>query len=140
MSYSLFLDDCRMPHQVNWVRIPDVEYEIVRSYEDFVAKIEKKGLPEFVSFDHDLCVEHYKQMADLFYKKNGSYQYNSFEEKTGYDCAKWLIQYCEEKNLDFPKYAIHSMSPVGRSNIHAAITSYASYRSSKNKRDSFWSI
>ena len=70
MSYSLFLDDCRMPHQVNWVRIPDVEYEIVRSYEDFVAKIEKKGLPEFVSFDHDLCVEHYKQMADLFYKKN----------------------------------------------------------------------
>ena len=134
MSYYLFLDDCRMPHQVNWVRIQIVKYKIFRSYEEFIKKIEQKGLPEFVTFDHDLAPDHYKKFIETFNDKNSSYNYNSFKEKTGYDCAKWLVEYCEEKDVDFPKYAVHSMNPVGRTNINSIIISYVSRRSSKSKK------
>jgi hypothetical protein len=38
-------------------------------------------------------------------------------EKTGYDCAKWLVEYCVEHGLKFPEYVVHSMNPVGKENI-----------------------
>jgi hypothetical protein len=40
-------------------KIQDIEiyrkkWQIVRSYDEFVAWIERHGLPDFISFDHDL--------------------------------------------------------------------------------------
>ena len=52
---NLYLDDLR--------NTPE-GFERVYSYEDFVAYLEQKGLPNFISFDHDLG-----------------------EEFSGYDCA-----------------------------------------------------
>jgi len=40
------------------------------------------------------------------------------EEKTGYHCAKWMINYCLDNNLNLPKkILIHSMNIVGSQNI-----------------------
>ncbi len=71
-------------------------------------------MPLFVSFDHDLADEHYHK------NPNDS----SFKEKTGYDCAKWLIEYCIDKSLKFPNYQVHSMNPIGKDNIISLIENY----------------
>ena len=44
---KLYLDDIRIPKTEGWV--------IVRTYDEFVNWITKNGLPEEVSFDHDLA-------------------------------------------------------------------------------------
>lgn len=71
------------------------------------------GLPKFISFDHDLGMEHYRD------GDRGMYDYESYTEKTGYDCAKWLVGYCMDHKLPLPEIAVHSMNNVGASNILA---------------------
>jgi hypothetical protein len=118
MSYNLFLDDVRVPQQVTWAAIPLVEWEIVRSYDEFVKKVEEKGLPNFVTFDHDLAQEHYP----FFNAEKGNMpeiDYASYKERTGYDCARFLVAYCLERGLRLPPFTCHSLNPVGRENIIA---------------------
>lgn len=109
MKY-LFLDDERMPHDVgNYtdVRLRPMYrlngWAIVRSYDQFVDWITKNGLPDVISFDHDLSDERFK-------------------EKTGYDCAKWLVEYCNGELL--PECYCHSMNPVGKQNIVNYLVNY----------------
>lgn len=106
MSYFLFLDDIRIPSQVKWVDIPAANWVIVRSFEEFVKMIEKKGVPYFVSFDHDLGI-------DAMMAANRGEVYKG-HEKTGYDCALWLFQKCAEQGVDFPKWTCHSINPIGK--------------------------
>lgn len=112
MRQGLFLDDERKPAQVTWVKLPnDVIWKIVRSYDQFVRYIEEHGLPEVISFDHDLEFDHYKFSGD--FKIN----YEACE-KTGYHCAKWLTEYLMDRGIkELPEFYVHSMSPVGRENI-----------------------
>lgn len=110
MTYKLFLDDYRDPPKGDWV--------IVRSYEQFCAVIEKQGLPEVISFDHDLSDEHY------FSSLGFGIEYDKYLEKTGYDCAKWLIQYCFSRALKLPSWRVHSMNPVGADNILNLLADY----------------
>lgn len=120
-NYSLFLDDIRNPTNVTWVKLPDVFWVVVRNYDEFVNYIQKYGLPEFITFDHDLSFEHYP----ISEQNPGNHiPYDQYTEKTGYDCAKWLISYCLDRGLDFPNYTVHSMNPVGKSNIISLIESY----------------
>jgi hypothetical protein len=107
MSYKLFLDDIRLPKDVRWMQMPLGPWIIVRSYDDFVKYIMKHGSPLFVSFDHDLADEHY----------TGGAGYNQYKEKTGYECAKWLVEYCMEYELPLPEYQVHSLNPIGKENI-----------------------
>ncbi len=100
MKKLLFLDDIRNPIDVfgytfnplfqndNWI--------IVRRFQDFKTWITANGLPDIISFDHDL--------AD---GKNEN-------EKTGYDCAKWLVEYCLKHKKSCPDFICHSMNPVGK--------------------------
>jgi hypothetical protein len=123
MSYKLFLDDVRNPvHCVTYMhhsigRLNPIYLEngwaIARNFESFKNTIESMGLPDFISFDHDLCEEHYKFVVDwdLYYSF-------SDREMTGYDCAKWLVGYCMDHKLDLPKFAVHSMNPVGAEKIN----------------------
>ncbi len=119
MSYCLFLDDVRQPHQVTWVRYPIVRgWAIVRSYAEFVSMVKEKGVPVFVSFDHDLADEHYRpSMYNPDRHYSNYYTDGTFKEKTGYDCAKWLIEHCFEKNERLPSWVCHSLNPIGRENI-----------------------
>ncbi len=126
MNYSLFLDDCRKPSDVTWVELPLVEWTIVRSHKEFIKIITERGLPVRQSYDHDLDDAHYDT---AMYKNPEAYNklYETFKEKTGYDSAKWLVDYCLERNLPFPEYYIHTMNPVGQQNIKSVIESYIKF-------------
>lgn len=116
MTYHLFLDDERVPAHVTWVNIPCVPYEIVRNYEEFVNTITNHGVPVFVTFDHDLADEHYHAMSREVINKEQDVDYGS--EKTGFECAKWLVDYCDVNGVLFPDYTVHSMNPIGSKRIH----------------------
>ena len=111
-NYNLFLDDVRMPMGVHLYDSKPIykdnkDWVIVRNYNDFINCIIDNGLPNIVSFDHDL----------------GDFdQYGN--EKTGYDCVKWLVDYCIDNNLGFPDYMIHSMNTVGDTNMVSYIENF----------------
>ena len=88
----LYLDDLR----------PTPEgFDRVYNYKEFVAYLEREGLPDFISFDHDLG-----------------------EDLSGYDCAKYLVEYCLEHQLPLPDYQVHSQNPVGRENIERLLENF----------------
>lgn len=91
----LFLDDLRV--------VPN-GFSGVKSYLEFTDFILKNGLPEFISFDHDLG-----------------------EEKTGYDCAKWLVEYCMNNKFPLPEFFVHSQNPVGKENIQRLLDNFNKY-------------
>lgn len=114
---KLYLDDIRTPKTEGW--------DIVRNYEDFVTWITKNGLPDEVSFDHDLGREH-----TMYFFNNGGWenppnpQETEFDKKTGYDAAKWLCDYCWTNGLPIPPWNVHSANPVGRDNITSLLKSF----------------
>jgi hypothetical protein len=127
-SYYLFLDDERMPKNVTWINLPsNVDWVIVRNYNQFVDYVEKHGLPKHISYDHDLAEIHYKKSI-ILNRDGGTYEYSATEEKTGYDCAKWMIEYCRKRDLNHPSYSVHSMSVVGKENIIKYIENYKLWR------------
>jgi len=63
---------------------------------------------------------------------NKNYTKNFFipiiNEKTGYDCAKWLINYCIDNKKELPAtILIHSMNPAGSLNIKSLFDTYNKY-------------
>jgi hypothetical protein len=119
MSYVLFLDDERLPDHVTWAQFPRYDLTfIVRNYTQFVDQIKLHGVPKFVCFDHDLADTHYAIQEN---DTDASTEVDYGTEKTGYDCAKWLVDYCAERNVPFPKYVIHSMNPAGKARIQGYI-------------------
>jgi len=114
---KLFLDDLRSVDMI--YTNPDMnEWSIVRDFHQFVNYIQKYGLPDYISFDHDLGMEHTR-----FYFQNGGHESPpdpltaDFKEKTGYDAAKWLVDYCVEKGKKLPSFYVHSANPIGAKNI-----------------------
>ena len=124
---NIFLDDCRKPTDVTWVELPLVEWTIAKNYDDFIRIISSLGMPKRVAFDHDLADEHYQEYqwahSDQNLKK-GKFQYDKMKEKTGFHCAKWLVNYCIERGLPFPEYYVHTMNPIGKENIISYIEGY----------------
>jgi len=115
MSYKLFLDDERIPQKVFWVPLPLGPWVIVRSYNEFVEHITKNGLPEFISFDHDLSFED---------QNVGGKSPDEYKEKTGMHCAHWLVNFCLDNNLKCPNFTVHSMNPVGARNIRCLLQDF----------------
>lgn len=113
-KYYLFLDDERDPCDVTWCDIRrNYHYNIVRTYYEFCNLIQSIGyLPDYISFDHDLADQHYGHGLN-----NDEISYDRYTEKTGYDAAKWLVDYCIDNGFKFPDYDVHSMNPVGSNNI-----------------------
>lgn len=105
---KLYLDDIRIPKTEGWV--------IIRTYEDFVDWIEKNGIPDEVSFDHDL--------AEIHHNPPTKTESSKYYEKTGYDAAKWLCEYCWTNGLPIPTWNVHSANPVGRDNITQLIQNF----------------
>lgn len=122
LKIALYLDDVRTPAN----DLPGYEpWAVVRNYEQFTDYITKHGIPDFISFDHDLADEH---MQDYFAQVNAQgYQspsYDEYKEKTGLSCAMWLVDYCIENNVAPKKCAVHSHNPIGSTNIQSCINSY----------------
>ena len=114
----LYLDDVRTPIGTDWV--------IVRNYEHFVSTIRLYGLGNFevISLDHDLgdsaMVEYYTNV-----KNNYELNYeNIINEKTGYDCCKFLVSESMTTNVPLPQIYVHSANPIGSANMMGYINNY----------------
>lgn len=106
----LWLDDQREPYSYfkkkktdsgAWVRNNDFYQENifnnykpnfiwVKNLPEFSEYIIKNGLPDLVSFDHDLSSKTVKC------------------DHNGADCARWLVNYCKENGLQMPKCFAHT--------------------------------
>lgn len=89
---KLYLDDLR-PILKGFIGL--------RSYVEFVAYVTQFGLPDFISFDHDLGLE-----------------------ESGFDCAKWLVNYCLNNRKKLPDFTVHSQNPVGKQNIESLLNNF----------------
>ena len=125
--YNLFLDDIRSPEDVfNYTGQPLYlmnKWIVVRNYDEFVKAITELGIPDTVSFDHDLADVHYdvQDHVDEDYYDLMSAQ----NEKTGYHCAQYLLNHCLDNELDIPNVVwIHSMNGPGAKNIDSLFTTY----------------
>ena len=128
-NFYLFLDDERRPQNVFWVTIPEnVPWTIVTNYQQFKDAVLKNGIPKFVSFDHDLANEHYSMTEDKVNSSSYEDVVDSYDEKTGYDCLKWLINdILAPSTLPFPNYALHTMNTIGKDNMEKFINQYKRY-------------
>lgn len=132
-KHYLFLDDERMPSDVTWCALPSAKYAVVRNFDEFVKHVLTFGVPDFVAFDHDLADQHYRvgfeeARAAEPYRRQYTYDdgdlvktFDYGTEKTGYDCAKWLVDFCKGQGSKFPDFVVHSMNPVGRARIQTYI-------------------
>lgn len=104
MKYKLYLDDLRAP------RTPG-PWKCARSFNDAIMLVQIYGLPIYCSFDHDLGIG-----------------------KTGYDFAKWMVEYELDGNGRFPNdfdFNVHSANPVGTEAIKQYLTNYFAVRVAK---------
>lgn len=106
MKRLLWLDDLRDPNVDGWVEKYSpikglVQVFWAKSFTEFMLYINEFGIPDAICFDHDLGLD-----------------------ESGYDCAKYLVNLCMERDIDIPAFAIHSMNPVGKNNIEAILLNY----------------
>lgn len=103
----LWLDDYRNPlsKDIDWLVFSpigrDCEIHWVKDYYQFTNWITRIGLPTGICFDHDLG-----------------------ENESGYDAAKWLIEYCQFNNKELPLWSCQSANPVGKDNINSILNNY----------------
>ena len=100
----LWLDDERDPEDERWqayfpLSNPAVVW--VKTYASFVEWVTDHGLPDAVCFDHDLG-----------------------EDKSGFDAAKWLAEYCLAQHNSLPVWNIQSANPIGKENIISILRSF----------------
>lgn len=113
---KIYLDDVRVPLDSNWV--------VVRNYDEFVSKINEIGLSniDLISLDHDL-----DKTAMIEWSKNTfkSYtiNYDNIKEKTGLDCAKWLVKQWEDGKT-VVQVVVHSANAIGSGNIMGIINHF----------------
>jgi hypothetical protein len=130
MKYNLFLDDIRNPEgAIIYERgmmlcdvsgIPAADWLVVRTHEDFVKIIEHVGIPEVVSFDHDLCFEHMRYYCEVTQHQR-IIDYDAFKTPTGKSSAEYLVEQCKNKNQELPICFIHSANEIGGRNIQAVL-------------------
>lgn len=121
MKTILWLDDVRNPfNNTQWkamIQYLKEEYLFIfdenepcgifwaKTQTEFENYIKEHGLPDVISFDNDLGIG------------NGE----------GYDCAKWLVEYCMNNNVQLPEWYIHSTNPVAKENIENLLINFKNY-------------
>jgi len=114
MTWKMFLDDVREVTGIYPNAAPD-EYVVCRSVFDAFAEIQMRGMPYFISFDHDL----------------GIIPGTTIVSETGFDFAKSLVAQDLDETINIPKhfsFKVHSANPIGSNNITCLLTSYLNYR------------
>ena len=116
-KYNIYLDDLRTPIDDNWI--------ICRNYDEFVDKVKEIGIENIdtISLDHDLgetaIREYFKNVTT-----NYILDYDNIHEKTGYDCAKWLVEQSINNGIHLPLILTHSANPIGSANIMGYINNF----------------
>jgi hypothetical protein len=114
---QLYLDDIRTPNSDEW--------QVVRNYDALVSHIRLNGLDKYevISLDHDLGdtaqKEYYNNVSP-----NYQLDYNNILEKTGLDCAKWLVAESMNSKIPLPQIYTHSANPIGAANIMGYVNNY----------------
>ena len=129
----LWLDDIRDPlsSEVDWLSYSPIlkPYQViwVKSYQEFTQYIKQNGLPTAICFDHDLGMEVALKARAKGMSKRASRKLKQVE-KTGMDCAHYLVDYCLDHDLDLPLYNIQSANSVGKENIDGLLKGYIKFR------------
>jgi len=122
----LWLDDLRNPFEGKWIEEFAPEYLNsgsiiwVLNYEEFIEWIRKNGLPQKICFDHDLGEDVAIKLVSKGVNKKKAREVKKLA-KSGYDCAKWLVDYCIDHDLQIPDWNIQSANPVGKENINGLL-------------------
>lgn len=151
---KIYLDDARTPLDTSW--------KIVRNYDEFIAKVKlfivnRHPFTEYfekdeplpvnpqvypginISFDHDLADSHYTP-PHLWDDYDASKKWQDEQvhtEKTGYDCAKWLMK----MGILPEMFWVHSANPVGADNILGLINNYyKEYGYTQRGFRTFWEV
>jgi len=95
-DYSLYLDDERNP--------PDDSYVLARTFEEAKTIVIERGLPVFMSLDHDLGLDSDGNPVDVM----------SF--------VNWLSENYYDEGP--PNWHIHSANPQGRDNLNSKLRSW----------------
>jgi len=130
MKTPLYLDDLRMPKQNLEGYGP---WAVVRNYDEFVTWISQNGVPDYISFDHDLSDEHMKDWYKNQARGIQTIEYQTFKERTGVDCLMFLVEKAqadESRRISpvFPKHInVHSANPIGARNIASLASNFAKH-------------
>lgn len=110
----LWLDDERNPTTEKWFKYLSNIFEIsnfeiiwVKSYSEFVDFIKNNILPTVVCFDNDLG--------------------DTVTNLEGYDCAKFLSDFCIDKSKQLPIFIVQSANPVAKQNIETYLNNHNKY-------------
>jgi hypothetical protein len=121
---ALYLDDIRIPTKTIEGYEP---WYVVKSYDEFTAWITANGVPDYISFDHDLGDEHYVDYVTYQAQGIAAINYEDFKEKTGFDCAKWLCEHIQDNGLILHACSVHSFNPMGALNIKNLINNFKTH-------------
>ena len=112
---KLYLDD---------VRTPSSDWIVVRNYQEFVSWINENGVPDVVSFDHDLATISYNPFT-----RKESFTYH---DETGLDAAQYLIKFCIDNGLTVPRWKVHSQNELGKELIESYLLNHTNKDNEKN--------
>lgn len=113
---KIYLDDVRTPVDNTWTA--------VRNYEEFISMITSIGLEniEIISLDHDLGDSAMKEWLHGVVR-NYQINYDNITEKTGMDCAKWLVRQWMD-GAPVVDVVVHSANAIGSANMMGYINNY----------------
>ena len=106
----IWLDDMRDPFIGDWVKryspigTFDVNVVWVKSFKEFKIYIAANGLPDAICFDHDLG-----------------------DGPTGYDAAKYVVDFCLDFQVPAPLFNVQSSNPTGKESIITLINNYSKF-------------
>ena len=104
-NYYLFIDDERLP-----VEKDNINWKVVRSYQEWVNILNEEWFPKHIQFDHDL-----------------------WEWPTWYDFAKYIVELDMKYNIidETFSFDVHSQNPVWRNNIIGYLNNYLKFKNNK---------
>lgn len=102
----------------------DVNFIWVKNFYQFKDYIKKNGIPQFVSFDHDLNNREGGEGLSDEQKSNNN----------GVNCAKWLVSYCRENGQRLPKFYVHSANPKHGPEINKVLSNEGKTEFMKRKK------
>lgn len=128
MKTLLFLDDIREPSLI-YGEPEDVQFHLVRDFEEFKKWILTNGFPDIISFDHDLGLDQFQKHRDKGMSKRAFKRLRAVGTfPSGMDAAKWLVDYCLDNGLSLPEWRVHSANPAGAENIKGLLAGFDKFR------------
>lgn len=128
MKQILFLDDIREPSLI-YGEPENVQFHVVRDFKSFKQWILTHGLPDCISFDHDLGLDYFQRMRESGMSKRGFKRLRQSDHfPSGMDAAKWLVEYCLDQDLSLPEWKVHSANPAGADNIRGLLSGFDKFR------------